>query len=177
MLGVQPAETANLFHGTTTKALLAIQRARAIVPRGETGRSVYKDTEVFGKNLESHPDRVYLTDTYAIQFARLAAQQLGGWPAVVRAVVPLDRLEPDTDCAHLTWRESLDRWGTCSVVGAVEIDKTYILGANRDGAPDRIETNLRHRAFGPGTRDAMHWVLMSSRQTQWCPYQQAWEPC
>jgi hypothetical protein len=153
-----------LFHGTSTKFKSSIMK-HGLQPRGNKNRSTYK-----GK-LASDPDRVYLTDVYALHFAALAVEQHGGSPLIVRALINPSRLLPDTDFEEgglhslkfesNQWEDCLRRTGCLSVQGTIGlfdeseddrgVNKLYVINkkvwSEICDNLTRIETNLRHRAF------------------------------
>jgi hypothetical protein len=144
-----------LFHGTTTKFMRPIQKAAKLLPRERTGKAIYAG------ELESKPDRVYLTDVYAVPFGLIAVRQHGGNLLVARAIVDDATLLPDDDFQdggkhHLRftdgqWEECLKQTGCVSTRVPVEIDRLYIVRGKelRDLLADEvhIHTGMMHRAL------------------------------
>lgn len=159
-----------LFHGTSDKFLKSILR-HGLRPRMDTGKSTY-DGE-----LESHAERVYLTDTYALQFGANAVEKHGGRVMVVVCKVDESRIEPDTDFMEGGLHrlrfdngiECLAQTGCCSVVGQVEVLRVEVLSKKQCSqiSQSRIETGFRHAAFKPRTVEEMEYHLMlASRYTK-----------
>jgi hypothetical protein len=91
-----------LYHGTSTELLPAIQK-EGIKPRKET-----KDATNWKHTIESNPDTVYLSDTYAPYFALAAVNTTGGKPVVLR--IPTENLDekflvPDEDALEQGCRD------------------------------------------------------------------------
>ena len=152
-----------LFHGTSSVCVKGIKQ-KGLIPRALSKRSVYEG------NLISDPDLIYLTDTYAIQFANLATHSLGGTPVVLRCKVDPAYLIADTDIKRpVTAEESLRTWGTCAYRGNLMPDKLYFIPQKHQEEilmrPTELYTNLRHLAFGPQLREAMDYLLQTSPRT------------
>lgn len=166
-----------LFHGTTSKFRTAIMR-KGLQPRGVTGKNVYAGVERYGKMLESRPDRVYLTDTYPAQFARISVMQLGGSMMVAACKVEPEWLVPDEDFENLhdNGESCLRAHGVVAVCRALvpfklyavsKIDYDYIFGDTCN-----IHSGLKHTALGPRVAEATNYLLMISRQ--WKRVQDEW---
>lgn len=177
-----------LFHGTTSKFKSQIM-CHGLCPRELTGKNVYAGMERFGQGLESKPDRVYLTDTYALQFAWITVGQLGGAMLVVACQVEPTWLIPDDDFERsltgdrcelkrsLTGQSCLRSHGVCAIQGSLSAVKVYSI-RKRDyeeifGKDTcQIHAALKHRALGPRVREAQNWLLMISRK--WVKVDDEW---
>ena len=156
-----------LFHGTTSKFKTQIMR-HGLRPRDLSGKSVYADMVVNGKTLESHPGLIYLTDTYAAQFARLATDTYGGGYMVVSVNVNEADLLPDTDFEHQqTGIQCLGYSGTCCIRSErLQPLAIYMLDKRQTDKffPDvQIWTGIGHLGMGVGTREHMDYLLMCAK--------------
>lgn len=102
-----------LFHGTTTKYLAEIQE-KGLMPRGLTKNSNWTQEKTiktcfgYDRNIESIPDRIYLTDLWHYYFAFNATMQADPewfktWsiaPIFIEVEVREDSLAPDEDYVH-----------------------------------------------------------------------------
>jgi hypothetical protein len=153
-----------LYHGTSTKFLPSIKR-HGLRPRG------VKDGCYSGK-LASDPERVYLTDTYPVQFGLIAKERHGGNLLVLGIEIDEARIEPDTDFTEgglHHWKakdgaECLKRTGCCSVVGSVTVDRAWVLDPRmvlevEQYGQTRIETGFRHDAFRKATEEQLESLL------------------
>lgn len=159
-----------LFHGTTTKFRRQIERAGALLPRARTGKSVYS-----GK-LESNPERVYLTDVYAVQFGLMAVEKHGGNLLVCRTIVDESELLPDDDFQASglhrlkfddhQWPECLSATGCVSVRGPVRVDRIYVVKGKLlkefKETEITINTGLMHTALKKRIEDALNYALWSA---------------
>jgi hypothetical protein len=158
-----------LFHGTSSKLLKRIM-AKGLVPRQVSGVAVY-DGE-----LTSSPDRIYLTDTYALEFASIACKKLGGNILVARVFVDPAEVCPDTDFVdgglhRMRFDDGikcLESTGCSCIRRPIMPDKLYVIpkAVAKDRIPEgfRIETGLRHVALKKMRQDNLDLVLMSSKQ-------------
>tara|TARA_R100001463_G_scaffold40271_1_gene85602 strand:+ start:260 stop:934 length:675 start_codon:yes stop_codon:yes gene_type:complete len=91
-----------LYHGTSTKKLDKILE-KGIEPRGRR-KSVWAE-------FPSHPDRVYLTNAYAIWFAMRAVDNYGGDCVVFKVDVSEEWLMADEDAlAQANWTDDDLKW-------------------------------------------------------------------
>lgn len=91
-----------LYHGTSARYREAIERD-GLLPRDETGKSSKWDAKY-----PSHPDMIYLTNTYAIFYA-IAAAEGDENGLIVEVEVDEDYLYPDEDpLAQVTGKEDYD---------------------------------------------------------------------
>jgi hypothetical protein len=160
----QPSKPLRLFHGTSSRFREQIMK-HGLRPRESSGKSVYANKLVFGKNLESHPELIYLTDTYPLQFGMLACQTYGGNILVAGVLVEEQLLQPDTDFSNPTSGVSCLRYsGTCSIKkpslmpSALWLIKRKFV---RETFSDEIDlyTGLQHSALKQRFQDAMGYVL------------------
>lgn len=98
--------TVRLFHGTNEHAWRSMQAAGAILPRRLSGASNWDHT------IQSHPNCVYLTDTYAPYFGVLSITDaiINSGDEAAAAIIELnvdaiiDRLVPDEDALEQSTR-------------------------------------------------------------------------
>lgn len=158
-----------LFHGTSSKLLKNIM-SKGLIPRQDSGVAVYEG------ELTSSPDRVYLTDTYALEFAKIACNKLGGNILVARVFVDPAEVCPDTDFAEgglhrMRFEDGLkclETTGCSCIRRPIMPDKLYVVpksvAKDRLPEPFRIETGLRHFAFKKVRQENLDLALMSSKQ-------------
>lgn len=168
-----------LFHGTSTRFRTQIMR-NGLQPRIATGRSVYAGKEAFGKQLESSPDRIYLTDVYPVQFGTLAVQTFGGSVLVLAVDVDESALLPDTDFLHCgTGIACLRHAGTCSIItDRIQPVRMYQLAKREIDAvlldSTYLKTGLVHNAMRERLEGATHMLLMCAKR-RWDWRDGAWD--
>jgi len=156
-----------LFHGTSTKLLKSIQK-RGLLPRAETGKNNYP------KFLESSLDSVYLTDVYALHFAKIAVGAQGGNLLVARVIVDKTALLPDTDFEaggkshrrYDTAAACLEDTGCVRVVGTLQPNRLYVIGKKLadEFQSAGILTGLRHLAYRERYEAQLNWILQCATQ-------------
>ncbi len=141
------AESVILYHGTTDVFLENILD-KGLLPRVFTNNSVYEDVVVSDRNLESHPDKVYLIHRGLIGFGGTnAVNKWGGSLIGFRVFIPdVSALGPDEDSKKDTWYESIAYEDSCTHIGSIQ--REQLLGFVRRTREGNIYHKLRDEPQG-----------------------------